>query len=183
MDLAVFEWLTKCLEKMLLELEELIEKKNTPMCERNLPWTRIPTSADHARFARGMMNDPKWTIKKKWSVLRKESSDRINLRDFDHLIDTHRRKNSTKCLREHSFSASWWSLQDDIMSTCTRDQKRALRMFLSENRGEIDDVIRMFFTHRPDIFFFRGDNRLFSGEEFHHLCERLDTDHVNSRDH
>ncbi len=69
------------------------------------------------------------------------------------------------------------------MSARTRDQKRTLRMFLSENRGEIDDVIRVFLAHHPDIFFFRWDNRLFSGEELHDFRERLDTDHVNSWDH
>lgn len=37
-DLAIFKWLSKCLEERLGKLEELIEEENSLVSERDFPW-------------------------------------------------------------------------------------------------------------------------------------------------
>ena len=134
MYFSVFEWLTESLEKMFFEFEQFIEKEDSSMCERYLPWSRITSSSYHARLARGVMNNAKRSIEDEGRIFSEESCDGIYLRYFDDLIDRHRRKDRAKCLREHRLATSWRSLEYHIVSPRRCDKERSFRMVLSEDR-------------------------------------------------
>lgn len=161
---AIFQWLAKCFENMLIEFEKFIEKKYSFMSKRDFSWSWISTTTNDGGFACSMVNNPKWTFGYEWHFSREKSSHRIYLRQLNLFLVIHRWKDSRKCLGEHCFSWSRRSLHENIMSTSSGNKECSFCLFLSMDRRKIDNHLCS--RSGADIQFWAWNDGLFSRQYF-----------------
>ncbi len=179
-DLTVLEWLAKCLEDMLVELEELIEEEYPSVCQRDLSWSRVSTTTDDGCFARCVVDDAKWSLADDRSISREESRDRVYARELDLLLDIHRGKYPSKSLGKHGFPTSWRSLHEDVVSSGCRDEECSLRLLLSVDRGKVHS--HMTPREARHVEWWYWSQGLLTSEECDGLTERLEWDDIDIRD-
>lgn len=101
------------------------------MSERYLSWTSISSSSDDRCFTGSMMYYSKWSIYNEGDISREESGYGIYFWEFNLFFEFHIRKYSCHSFCEHSFSTSWWSLHENIMTSSCCNEKSTFGMFLS----------------------------------------------------
>ena len=137
-DFSIFEWLTKCFEDMFVEFEKFIEKEDSFMGEWYFSWFGVTTSSDDRCFTCCMVDDTKWSLCYEWHLLREESCNGVYSRKLYLFFTLHRWEYPCESLCEHSLSWPWWSLHEDIVSSCGCDQECSFCLFLAMDTREID---------------------------------------------
>src|SRR5690606_15736066 len=84
-DVAVFERLTQCVERVAVELAELVEEEHAVMGQRRLPRSRSAAAADEARGRDRVVRRAERPLADQ-PAAGCDAGDRLDARDLDRLL-------------------------------------------------------------------------------------------------
>lgn len=113
----VLQGLPQHFQRVLVELRKLIREQHSVMSERYFARHRSHSATHEGHFGYRMMRAAERSLCDQSRIFLQFSSNGVDLRGLQALVERQRRKNGRQSLRHHTLSASRWANHDDVVRT------------------------------------------------------------------
>ena len=137
---AVLHRLAQHLEHVLAELGKLVQEQHAAVREAHLARPRIGAAADQAGVRDGVMRCPEGAPGDERLAQGQDARDRVDLRRFERLVETHLGQDRGEAAGEHRLPGSGRPNHQQIVPARRGDLERPLRVRLPLHVAEIDVV-------------------------------------------
>jgi hypothetical protein len=136
-DFAILERLPKGLESRPTKLENLVEKKDAVVRERDFPGANGVPAADQAGIADGVVRASERTRGNEPSIGGQEACDAVDHRDGERFVECEGRQERRKTAREHRLAPARRPDEQEVVTAGGSDLERSASGELAANVSEI----------------------------------------------
>ncbi len=134
---AVLERLAQGLERRAAEFQNLVEKENAVVCERDLAWSDGLASAHEAGLADGVVRASERTRGDEASIGGEKTGDAVDHRDGERVFEAERRQHRRQTASKHRLATPRGPDEEHVVAAGSRDLESAAPGELPPNFGEI----------------------------------------------
>lgn len=137
--LATFKRLPQCVERLLREFGELVEKQDALMRQRDFTRFGAQTAADKGCHRSAVVRGAKWARARQTPAFQ-QARHRMQHRHFEQFLTRERRQKPRQTLRQHGFARARRTNEQNVVRTRGCNFERALGLLLSAHVTQIRHV-------------------------------------------
>jgi hypothetical protein len=121
---ALLERLTEQIERVSMELEDLVEKEHSVMRETHFAGARLRPASNEGRVRRRVMGRAKRTVGDQTCAGRQQPGHRVHRSDLQRFVERQGRENARHPPRHHRLSGSRRANEQEVVTTGGRHLER-----------------------------------------------------------